>query len=440
MDGQCQDALALYQRCVSGEVVAYLQRQMRVRVRQSIFTAAVVIWLMILQRLQPNGSLATAVDALLEGAADGLLSNCERARRKRISHRTGGYSHARQRLPKVLCRQVVRELVVRLREMLNPGSPQLTYVLDGSSLELESSAALQKAYPPAENPHGRGHWPVLRMLVLHELETGLAEEPQWGPMYGAEASSEQGLAEAAMDALVPGSIVMGDRNFGVFTIAWAAQQRGLESVVRLTVQRARKLMGGAISQVGDWPVCWRVSRWDGRRRGGLPREAAVDGRLLAARIGRGKSKEWLFLFSTLAWPPEEVLALYSKRWRIETDLRSLKRTVQLQHVAARKPSMMEKEILTAVAAYNLIRAVMALAARRHNLSPRQLSFTFVLNLVNASWHRLQSAPDEQAYQREVFYLLDAAAQGTHPKRRKRRSYPRTVWHHGGTFPNRKESQ
>ena len=70
-----------------------------------------------------------------------------------------------------------------------------------------------------------------------------------------------------------------------------------------------------------------------------------------------------------------------------------------------------------------MRAVMALAARRHHLSPRQLSFTFVLNVVNASWHKLQTAPDAKTYQREVIRLLDAAAQGTHPKRRKRRSFP-----------------
>jgi hypothetical protein len=440
MDQQRQDAFALYQRCVSGEVVAYLQRQLQLRVRQSIFSAAVVIWLMILQRLQPNGTLATAVDALLAGAADGLLGNCERARQKRISHRTGGYSHARKRLPEVLCRQVMRELVVRLRELLHAGSGQLSYVLDGSSLELEATTALRKAYPPGQNQHGRAHWPVLRMLVLHELETGLAEEPQWGPMYGAEASSEQELAEAAMNALEPGSVLVGDRNFGVFTIAWAARQRHLEPVVRLTTERARKLAGGPISQPGEWPVCWTASRWDGRRQGKLPRDASVAGRLLAARIGRGKSQDWLFLFTTLPWPREEVLALYAKRWRIETDLRSLKRTVRLQHIAARQPSMMEKEILTAVAAYNLVRAVMALAARRHNLAPRQLSFTFVMNLVNASWCRLQSAPDEQAYQREVAHLLDAAAQGIHPKRCKRRSYPRAAWRHSGAFPNRREPQ
>jgi hypothetical protein len=149
----------------------------------------------------------------------------------------------------------------------------------------------------------------------------------------------------------------------------------------------------------------------------MPEGASVQGRLIAVRIGRGKSKEWLYLFTTVELPREQVLALYGKRWNIETDLRSLKRTVQLHHITARNESMMEKELLTAIGAYNLVRAVMALAARRHNLSPRQLSFTFVLNVVNASWHRLQSAPDAEAYQREVFRLLDAAAEGRSEERR-----------------------
>jgi len=438
MNPQCEDALALYQRCVGHGIVEYWQRQMHVRMRKSIFTAGVVIWLMMVQRLQAKGTLATAVDALIGGVADGLLSRCPRAREKRISRGTGGYSHARQRLPKLLCRCVMRELVVRLREILNPSGGALSYVLDGSSLELESSAGLRKAYPPAQNQYGRAHWPVLRIVVLHDLETGLAEEPQWGAMYGAEASSEQKLAEAAMDALPVGSVVIGDRNFGVFTIAWAAQQRRLEPVVRLTVERAKKLLGGPIGAAGEWPVCWKASRWDGKRQGGMPAEACVPGRLIAARVGRGKSKQWLYLFTTLSVPGEELVELYSKRWRIETDLRCLKRTIHLQHVSARQPSMMEKEILTAIGAYNLVRTVMALAARRHHLSPRQLSFTFTLNLVNSSWHRIQSAPDPATYQAEVFRLLDTAVQGKHPNRRKRRSYPRTVWLHGGSFPTRRE--
>src|SRR5882762_10148165 len=285
MDQPCQDAFSLYQRCISGGVIEYLQKQAGVKVRRSIYTTPVVMWLMILQRLQPGGTLATGVEALLGGAADSLLSRCRRARHKRISRRTGGYSHARQRLPKLLCRQVAGELVLRLREMLSPAGGRMSYVLDGSSLELEASPSLRKAYPPAENQHGHAHWPILRIVVLHELETGLAEEPRWGPMYGAEAVSEQQLAEQAMDALAPGSVVVGDRNFGVFSMAWQAQQRGLGVVFRLTGERARKLAGGPISTKGERPLRWTPSRFDGRRYGGMPEGAAVQGRLIALRIG-----------------------------------------------------------------------------------------------------------------------------------------------------------
>jgi putative transposase len=334
---------------------------------------------------------------------------------------------------------VTGELILRLREMLNPAGGRTSYVLDGSSLELEASPSLRKIYPPGENQHGQAHWPVLRIVVLHELETGLAEAPHWGPMYGAGAVSEQSLAEKAMDALAPGSVLVGDRNFGVFSIAWQAHQRALDVVIRLTGERARKLTREPIGTEGDRVVRWRPSRFDARRQGGMPPEAVVEGRLIALRIGKGQSKEWLYLFTTLTVAPEEVLSLYGKRWQIETDLRSLKRTVRLHHISARNESMMEKELLTAVAAYNLVRAVIALAARRHNLSPRQLSFTFVLNVVNASWHRLQTAPTAKAYQREVMNLLDAAAQGTHPKRLQPRSSPRAVWHRRHSFPARKEN-
>jgi hypothetical protein len=260
----------------------------------SIYTAEVVLWLMILQRLQPGSTLASGVEALLSGSADWLLSGCERARQKRISRRTGGYSQARQRLPKLLCRQVLAELITRLREILNPAGGRCAYLLDGSSLELEASPALCKAYPPAQNQHGRAHWPVLRIVVLHELETGLAEAPCWGPMYGAAAVSEQQLTDQAMDALRPCSILVGDRNFGVFSVAWQARQRSLDVVIRLTGQRARKLAGEPISVEGERPVRWTPSRFDGRRQGGMPEEAAVEGRLIALRIGKGQAKEWLY--------------------------------------------------------------------------------------------------------------------------------------------------
>jgi hypothetical protein len=105
---------------------------------------------------------------------------------------------------------------------------------------------------------------------------------------------------------------------------------------------------------------------------------------MAARIGRGKSQEWLFLFTTLALPAQEIVDLYGRRWNIETDLRSLKRTVRLHQISAKSTDMLEKELLIATSAYNFVRAVMCLAARRSRIDPRQLSFAGVLNVVNCA--------------------------------------------------------
>ncbi len=103
--------LELYQQTVCAGVVQYLEKQAGTRRNRGVYSVAVVLWLMMLQRLEGRGTLASAVQMLLEGAAEPLLSPCRRVRRKRISCRTGGYCQARQKLPKLLCRQVSQELV-----------------------------------------------------------------------------------------------------------------------------------------------------------------------------------------------------------------------------------------------------------------------------------------------------------------------------------------
>src|SRR5262249_20580401 len=150
---------------------------------------------------------------------------------------------------------------------------------------------------------------------------------------------------------------------GIFAIAYKTQKVGQHTIVRLTSARAKRLMGGPIARQGDYPVSWRPSRWDGQKKGKKgkkkdrkkdqkkgkqspppwPADAVIEGRLIAWRVGRGKHKQWLYLFTTTSLPAEEVVALYGRRWRIETDLRSLKQTVHLCHLSAHSAEMMEKE-------------------------------------------------------------------------------------------------
>jgi hypothetical protein len=435
----------LYLRLAPAELFRLLQRQMGVNVHDGIYSARLVMWMMINQRLHARGTLASSVEQLVQGRFDPLLSRCKRVQKREIALSTGGYCQARQHLPKLLVSRSMDELIERLRSRLvEPGSglSQRVYLLDGSSLQMEHEPELVEAYPPASNQHGRAHWPVMRMVVLHDLETGLAEHPYWGPLNGRHAVSEQALAERAMRHVPPGSVIVGDRNFGIFSTVYGAQQQGLPVVVRLTAARAKSksLMGGPISRAGDYAICWRPSRWDGKGKGIWATDACVEGRLIAWRVGRGKHKQWLYLFTTLSLPAEEVVALYGRRWNIETDLRSLKQTVRLQRITARSADMMEKELLVAVMAYNLVRAIMFLAARRAKIDARQLSFTYACNIVLDGYPKVLAARGAKRQQEELEGIIDLVARCRLPKRKNRRSFPREVWGLGYRFPIRRREK
>ncbi len=435
--------LNLYTQIAPGELFRLLQRNLGLRKRTGIYTPRVVIWMMMAQRLSARGSLAEAVNELALGKLDGLLSRCKRVRERRISVATGGYCQARENLPKVLLERSVEEVLQRLRNQLSENLPLLekpVYVLDGSSLQLEHSAELRKAYPPAPNQHGESHWPILRVVVLQDVETAMAQRPCWGAMFGPGAVSEQELAERALDPLPPGAVIVGDRNFGIFGTAYAAQQRGHRVVIRLTADRAKRLRGAPITQPGDYPVEWQASRWDRVGAANRPQTAVLRGRLVAARVGRGKSQQWLYLFTTLTIPPNEVVDLYGKRWNVETDLRSLKQTVRLQRLSVQSTDMLEKELLAATLAYNLVRMIMLIAARHVGLHARQLSFTYAYNLVQIGIADVLAAPTEPQQIERMQRIIGLVGRCKLPNRHRHRSFPRAVWGRRTTYPSREKTK
>lgn len=433
--------LDLYGRCVvSSGMLQEIEARHGVHRYDGIYAGPVVLWLMIWQRLQPRATLHRAVRELVQGPSRQLLSPCKRVREGRVSAAPGGYCQAVQRMPKLVSEHVTRELVERLSREISEPWPGLTapvFLFDGSSLQLPHTRKLVRAYPPASNQHGQSHAPIVRILVMHDVSSGMALYPHWGPMYGDKAVSEQGLATAAMEQLPAGAVLLADRNFGVFSIAWEATEKKHPVVVRLTKIRAEKVLGGHLAREGDHAVVWKASRWDKPQAAPWPDGAQLRGRLLAFRVGRGKSKQWLYLFTTLELPAGAVVALYGQRWNIETDLRSLKHTVHLQHLSSRSSDGMEKELLAALCAYNLVRAVMCLAARRSGIAARRLSFTQVLDVVNCAWPRLIAAESRAAHDAEFEHVLEWAAACKLPQRSRHRSYPRAVWRTGSSFPKRK---
>jgi hypothetical protein len=79
----------------------------------------------------------------------------------------------------------------------------------------------------------------------------------------------------------------------------------------------------------------------------------------------------------------------------QLDLRSIKGVMQMDILRCKTPEMVCKELAVHVLAYNLVRAVMAQAAYRGNVLPRQLSFKGALDLLNAFAETLRQGPRGQ---------------------------------------------
>ena len=431
--------LDLYSEAVPKEFFEQLETELGLPARQRVFTLPLVVWLMVSQRLDPKATLSTAVQQVVQQQPQVLLSAHKRILEGTVSGHTGAYSDARQAMPVAVAERVADHVLEYLRPSRRealPGWNRRVFILDGSSLEMPHTAELAEAYPP--DP--KSHWPVLRMLVAQELTTALAERPCWGPMYGPQAVSEQALTERLLDRLPHPSVLLGDINFGVFSVAFAAARRGHDVLLRLQPNRAGVVGRGLSLQSGlDQQVCWCPSVYERKHHPDLPADACVRGRLIVQQVTASDgSSVTLYLFTTLLLTVEQLVQLYGQRWKVETDLRSLKRTVDLQVLRCRSTDMIAKELVLAIVGYNLVQAVMNAAAEQYQLDPRRLSFSRSQDVVNAAMPGLAAAATPAEYQARLSRMLRLVASCKLPDRSGRRSTPRQVWGHGCKFSKRKD--
>ncbi len=144
--------------------------------------------------------------------------------------------------------------------------------------------------------------------------------------------------------------------------------------------------------------------------------------------------EPFYFFSTLDLPVEQIFQLYGLRWNVETDLRSIQPTGPLQPLTGRSEARLQQELYLAIAAYNLVRAVICLAAERIQVSPRRLSFTHVFTLLETFLPDLSAATTPAAWNACWERIIQLATSYVLPHRTQPRSYPRLVWPKSSGFP------
>jgi hypothetical protein len=406
---------------------------------QTAYTAWVVTWLLVFQRLHGNASLNEAVTEFALRFPDKALPDCKRARDHALSTNSGAYSQARTNLD---CR-VLYWAAEHIFDTLVPTYPsswhdRRAFLIDGSTLSLQPTHQLRAAFPPASNQYGTSHWPILQLAVAHELSSGLAVFPEFAPMYGPEAVAEIALAQGLLPRLPAHSILLADRNFGIFAFAHAAVAAGHDVLLRLTKPRFRALLKKARPVgPGRWELTWRPTRWDRSAHPDLPAAAQVKGWLHEVALSKSLT---LWLFTTVDGTGLEMAGLYKQRLNVETDIRDLKITLALDQVSGKSVALVEKELVAATVACNLVNQVRRLAAARLQLEPRRLSFAGVWSLLKAFLAGLLEEKTVAQAEVEFARLLRAAGQRKLPRRPQERSYAREVIPRRRKFPERKRAK
>jgi hypothetical protein len=341
---------------------------------QRLFCPVVTLWYFIFQRLQPDHSLDKALCDARHGGADALRPKLSARIR---SGSTAALCKSRQRLPLDFLREVLG-LQARGITALDPrtrwrGLP--VCLLDGTTLRLRSLGDIPAHFPPHGNQSRTpAYWCLMRAVVAFCSLTGAALDCRLGPT----SLSEQELACRIILARALGACLhIGDRNFGVFRVAQAAFRSGSHVLVRMTDERARKLIGGR-PVPGDHAVTWSHSRYD-KLQPGLARDP-IPGRLLVVALRRkGYRTRSILLFTTLPptelYPASEVAGLYAVRWHVELNLRYLKTQMHMEQLECKSAEMAQKQWISGLLAYNLVRASMLCAALSARVPVLSLCFS-----------------------------------------------------------------
>jgi hypothetical protein len=299
---------------------------------------------------------------------------------------TSAYVQARKRLPHERLERMLDATAQaadrRAGEVGHLGGRPVK-VVDGSSVQLPDTPENQQEYPqPSGQKPGCG-FPVMHLVVLFSLAAGAVLEVAMGNLHQHDLR----LFALLWETLRAGDILLGDRAFGDYVTLARLPLQGVDVVARLHSRRkvdfrkARRL--GTNDGLFVWRKGYRQSdiltpaEWQA-----LPEQITV--RILRFTVAnRGFRSRQITLVTTLldpvAYPAEELAALYGRRWRLELCFRDLKTTMGMEMLRCKSPEMARKELLAYLVAHNLVRCVMAEAALVHQAQLDRLSFKGALD-------------------------------------------------------------
>jgi hypothetical protein len=310
-------------------------------------------------------------------------------------------------------------------------------VIDGTTLTMPDSAANQKAYPQQSVQKPGCGYPIMRLVALFSLATGMIAAWATGNWF----ASEIGLLQSLWEHLPAGEVLLGDRGFGGWPMLAQCSRRSLHAVFRLNSARKVDFRKGRRLGKNDRLVTWprpkvRSAYLDAEQWAQLPRELTL--RLVRCRVDfPGFRTREVVLVTTLLEPEKYPLAalgkLYRRRWEMELTLRNLKTTLQMDQLSCKTPANIERELRMHLLVHNLVRRLMVEAARQRHVSLSRISFAGALAAARRYAEALLQSPSKRKRNDLYEQLIRVLAEDQVPDRPGRRE-PRAMKRRPKPYP------
>jgi hypothetical protein len=357
------------------------------------------------RELDPATTLALFVQQILHGNV-----SCSEVRHLAAKRFTpSAYCQARARLPLA----VVQRLLRRVCEAAFVATTQPDHLwldrhrvfhIDGSTFSMPDTAELREVFGLPHGPQKGCGFPMAHLLVLFSAQTGLLLEAWASPLRTSDLAQ---LAEAH-GCLQSGDVLIGDESFSSYAHLAMLMGQGLHGLFPLHRKRVVDFTPGrphSTARCGRertpgmprsrWikSLGWQdqlvqyfkppeVPAWMSQEQyAALPESIIV--RELRRTVRRpGLASVTLTMVTTLldsqAYPASELLQLRLRRWDVETNLRHLKTTMNMDALHCKTEQGVRKELAVFCLAYNLVRVVMLEAARRQEVAVARVSFADAL--------------------------------------------------------------
>ena len=378
-----QDGDLPFADVLSEQIVAQALTAIQAFWMDRIYSPVVTLGVFLGQVLSADHSCRSAVARLIAHRISRGQKPC--------SAETGAYCQARKRLPEEFFSEVARQSGRALEANVDPQwlwKGRRVHVFDGSSVSMPDTLENQRAYPQPDTQKPGLGFPLARIAVVFSLACGAVLDLAIR-RYAGKGQSELAMLRTLWNLFRPGDIVLADRLMCSWVDMVMLKNRGVDTVTALCrrkgdFRRGKRLEKG--DHIVQWPKPTKPRSIDRKTYSSLPEFLTV--RETRVRVEQAGFRTQMIIVVTTLLDVEEITKddlaqLYRARWNAELDLRSLKRTMQMEILRCKTPELVRKEIWTHLLAYNLIRTIIAQAATRHGIAPRSISFKGAIQTLEA---------------------------------------------------------